>query len=113
MARPDDPPAPGRREEIEPFWLDYQRTCGVQVEGFAAASFGMSTARWLDHLAWQGARERFGDPVPRDMGARMDTELALIHELDYDGYFLTMYEIVRFCREQGILCQGRGSAANS
>jgi error-prone DNA polymerase len=75
--------------------------------------FGMSTARWLDHLAWQGARERFGDPVPRDMGARMDTELALIHELDYDGYFLTMFEIVRFCREQGILCQGRGSAANS
>ncbi|MBK7188840.1 MAG: error-prone DNA polymerase [bacterium] len=75
--------------------------------------FGMSTARWLDHLAWQGARGRFGDPVPRDMGARMDTELALIHELDYDGYFLTMYEIVRFCREQGILCQGRGSAANS
>jgi error-prone DNA polymerase len=75
--------------------------------------FGMSTARWLDHIAHQGARERFGDPVPRDMGARLATELALIHELDYDGYFLTMYEIVRFCREQDILCQGRGSAANS
>ena len=75
--------------------------------------FGMSTARWLDHLAHQGARERFGDPVPPDMGARLAKELALIHELDYDGYFLTMYEIVRFCREQGILCQGRGSAANS
>jgi len=75
--------------------------------------FGMSTEHRLDQLARQGARERFGDPVPHDMGARMDSELALIHELDYGGYFLTMYEIVRFCREQGILCQGRGSAANS
>jgi uncharacterized protein YhfF len=50
MARPDDPPAPGRKEEIEPFWLDYQRTCGVQVEGFAAASFG-STRALADELA--------------------------------------------------------------
>jgi error-prone DNA polymerase len=40
-------------------------------------------------------------------------ELALIEELDYCGYFLTMWEIVRFCREHKILCQGRGSAANS
>jgi len=75
--------------------------------------FGMTTAGWLEHLARQGARERFGTPVPPDMAARLDAELALIHELDYDGYFLTMHEIVRFCREQGILCQGRGSAANS
>jgi error-prone DNA polymerase len=75
--------------------------------------FGLTTAGWLEHLARQGARERFGTPVPPDMAARLDTELALIHELDYDGYFLTMHEIVRFCREQGILCQGRGSAANS
>src|SRR4030095_10324844 len=44
---------------------------------------------------------------------QVDKELALIDDLDYGGYFLTMWEIVRFCREQGILCQGRGSAANS
>ncbi|MBM4130999.1 PHP domain-containing protein, partial [bacterium] len=75
--------------------------------------FGMTTAGWLEHLARQGARERFGTPVPPDMAARLEAELALIHDLDYDGYFLTMHEIVRFCREQGILCQGRGSAANS
>ena len=43
----------------------------------------------------------------------MTRELALIDELDYCGYFLTMWEIVRFCKEKGILCQGRGSAANS
>ena len=47
------------------------------------------------------------------MTRQLDKELALIDELDYCGYFLTMWEIVRFCREQGILCQGRGSAANS
>ncbi|HPF69855.1 MAG TPA: PHP domain-containing protein, partial [Candidatus Krumholzibacteria bacterium] len=75
--------------------------------------FGMSEARWLDALVTKGARERFGQPVPADMAERIARELALIHELDYEGYFLTMAEIVRFCGEQGILCQGRGSAANS
>jgi len=74
---------------------------------------GMTTGRWLEHLAWQGARARFGDPVPEPLRRRIRQELDLIHELDYDGYFLTMWEIVRFCRETDILCQGRGSAANS
>lgn len=75
--------------------------------------FGMSEARWLDQLVQKGARDRFGTPVPNDMAQRIARELELIHELDYEGYFLTMAEIVRFCREQGIVCQGRGSAANS
>ena len=44
---------------------------------------------------------------------QIDKELRLIEELDYGGYFLTMHEIVTFCRARGILCQGRGSAANS
>ena len=62
----------------------------------------------------EGARERYGGDDPAD-GARASStrSSALIDELDYGGYFLTMWEIVRFCREQGILCQGRGSAANS
>ena len=47
------------------------------------------------------------------MTKQLETELALIEELDYGGYFLTMWEIVCFCRSEGILCQGRGSAANS
>ena len=51
--------------------------------------------------------------VPLDVVRQVETELALVAELDYDGYFLTMWEIVQFCRREGILCQGRGSAANS
>jgi DNA polymerase III alpha subunit len=47
------------------------------------------------------------------LAAQLTRELALIDELDYCGYFLTMWGIVRFCKEKGILCQGRGSAANS
>jgi len=75
--------------------------------------FGMTTATWLDRLVRRGARDRFGASVPEDLKKRIARELELIHELDYDGYFLTMYEIVRFCRDEGIICQGRGSAANS
>ena len=52
-------------------------------------------------------------PCPPAVARQLGTELAVIEELDYCGYFLTMYEIVRFCRAQRILCQGRGSAANS
>jgi len=75
--------------------------------------FGMTTATWLDRLVRRGARDRFGDTVPDDLRQRIARELELIHELDYEGYFLTMYEIVGFCRDEGIICQGRGSAANS
>lgn len=73
---------------------------------------GMSSSAWLRHVAYQGARKRYGD-VPAKIVERLDTELRLIEEMDYGGYFLTMYEIVEFCRTRGILCQGRGSAANS
>ncbi len=74
---------------------------------------GMTTGGWLERLTHRGARRRFGDPVPDTLRARIRRELDLIHDLEYDGYFLTMWEIVRFCRREGILCQGRGSAANS
>ncbi len=74
---------------------------------------GKTSSQWLCELTFAGARERYGGDIPRDVGAQLERELALIDELDYCGYFLTMYEIVRFCRSRGILCQGRGSAANS
>ncbi|GAB6061343.1 error-prone DNA polymerase [Deferrisoma palaeochoriense] len=74
---------------------------------------GTTTGDLLRRLTWEGARERFGGRVPPRVAEQIDRELALIDELDYAGYFLTMWEIVRFCRERGILCQGRGSAANS
>ncbi|MDR7418858.1 MAG: error-prone DNA polymerase [Armatimonadota bacterium] len=74
---------------------------------------GKTSSQWLRDLTLAGARERYGGSIPADVAAQVERELALIDELDYCGYFLTMYEIVQFCRSRGILCQGRGSAANS
>jgi error-prone DNA polymerase len=74
---------------------------------------GTSSSEWLRRLTLDGARERYGREIPPDVVQQLDRELSLVGELDYGGYFLTMHEIVRFCRERGILCQGRGSAANS
>jgi error-prone DNA polymerase len=79
---------------------------------------GSSAFAHLRHLTFEGAqerypRERFPGGVPPETTAQLEKELGIIHELEYEGYFLTMHEIVRFCRAQNILCQGRGSAANS
>lgn len=74
---------------------------------------GRTSSDWLRELTFEGARWRNDGTVTDDMRAQLEKELDLIDELDYCGYFLTMYEIVRFCRENNILCQGRGSAANS
>jgi len=74
---------------------------------------GSSSAQWLRQLCLQGARKRYGGTIPGDVEAQLERELKVIGELDYCGYFLTMWEIVSFCRQEGILCQGRGSAANS
>ncbi|MCP4574101.1 MAG: DNA polymerase III subunit alpha [bacterium] len=108
----DDPAALARTEEVAvrcTFSLDQLRY-RYPAEHLP---YGMSEARWLDHLVKVGAKDRFGAKVPGDLQSRIDRELVLIHDLDYEGYFLTMYEIVRFCRQEGIVCQGRGSAANS
>ena len=67
----------------------------------------------LARLAWEGARERYPDGLPDKVRGLVEYELALIAELAYAPYFLTVRDIVRFARSQGILCQGRGSAANS
>ncbi len=74
---------------------------------------GRSTASWLRELTFAGAARRYGGALPEAVRLQVERELALIDELDYCGYFLTMWEIVEFCRAEGILCQGRGSAANS
>lgn len=77
---------------------------------------GHTEATWLRHLTEEGARRRYG---PRDAErqtgayAMIEHELAVIERLGFPGYFLIVHEIVDFCRRQGILCQGRGSAANS
>jgi error-prone DNA polymerase len=74
---------------------------------------GKTSSAWLRHLVMVGAHSRYGSRVSQSVLDQIDKELALIDELDYGGYFLTMYEIVAFCRRENILCQGRGSAANS
>jgi error-prone DNA polymerase len=74
---------------------------------------GMSVAQWLREKTYEGAQRRYHGAIPDDVRAQLEKELGLISDLDYGGYFLTMWEIVQFCRQQKILCQGRGSAANS
>jgi error-prone DNA polymerase len=74
---------------------------------------GRTSAQRLRALTLEGARRRYGQGPPEAVLRQLSRELQLIEELDYCGYFLTMWEIVEFCRRQGILCQGRGSAANS
>ena len=70
-------------------------------------------AAHLRQLTEAGARERWPQGVPRHAAELIEKELALIAELGYEYFFLTVYDIVRFARGRGILCQGRGSAANS
>ena len=67
----------------------------------------------LAHLTYDGAAKRYPHGIPAKVHANLEHELTLIAQLQYAPYFLTVYDIVRFARSQGILCQGRGSAANS
>ncbi len=87
---------------------------------------GSTSGQHLRALTYEGAAWRYAseprgeqvplggaNDIPSTVRRQLDAELALIEELDYPGYFLTMYEIVSYCRRRDIMCQGRGSAANS
>ena len=74
---------------------------------------GKTAMQHLTDLAWAGATWRYPDGVPQKVVDLLNKELALIEELKYPNYFLTVHDIVQWARSQGILCQGRGSAANS
>ena len=74
---------------------------------------GRTPLEELTYLAWKGAREIFGKPLPEKTVRAIKHELAFIEEMNYASYFLTVYDIVGYARSQNILCQGRGSAANS
>ncbi|UCE30500.1 MAG: error-prone DNA polymerase, partial [Burkholderiales bacterium] len=74
---------------------------------------GHTPASWLRALTYEGAKLRFPDGMPDKVRDQVEHELALIAELRYEPYFLTVADIVHFARSRGILCQGRGSAANS
>src|SRR5438477_10432080 len=94
---------------------------------------GFTPQQWLTELAWRGAREKFGtdrtagvspanaagtaavpqDGIPDNIRERIEHELKLIEQLNFARYFLTVHDIMNFAKSRGILCQGRGSAANS
>jgi error-prone DNA polymerase len=74
---------------------------------------GHTATSWLRQLTEGGLHWRWPDGVPSRARQLAEKELALIAELGYESYFLTVHDIVRFARRQEILCQGRGSAANS
>ncbi|MCA9293160.1 MAG: error-prone DNA polymerase [Phycisphaerales bacterium] len=74
---------------------------------------GMTPFGYLKACVDTGSRRRYPDGVPTKVSQSLEHELALIKELRYEAYFLTCYDIVNFARSHGILCQGRGGAANS
>ncbi len=74
---------------------------------------GETPGSYLRHLSEQGMRRRWPEGVPQKVVELVEHELELIADLNYEPYFLTVHDIVTYARAQGILCQGRGSAANS
>ncbi len=74
---------------------------------------GKTAQEHLADLAWAGAKRRYPQGVPEDVTANIQEELRIIESLDYARYFLTVHDVVAFARAEKILCQGRGSAANS
>ncbi len=86
--------------------IDYSYPTGTVAEGHDPDS-------WLRELTLRGARARYAGEIPTKVKDQLVHEFAIIEELGYAGYFLTMKEVVDFCRAREILCQGRGSAANS
>ena len=74
---------------------------------------GLAPMEHLRNLAWQGAGQRYPGGVSPKVVAQLEHELELIDELRFAQYFLTVHDLVNFARDRGILCQGRGAAANS
>jgi error-prone DNA polymerase len=106
------PDAVARTQEITDrctFSLDelcYQYPHEVRIRGLTAQ-------QTLEQRTWEGAAVCYPDGAPEKIARQLRHELDLIADLDYAPYFLTVDSIVRFARSEGILCQGRGSAANS
>jgi len=121
-------------EEMARLFRDYPDTIARTVQIANACQFdlgklrneypdepvppGKTPQQHLEDLTWIGAERRYPkshypDGIPPDVVRRLNEELALIAKLDYARYFLTVHDVVAYARSQGILCQGRGSAANS
>ncbi len=99
--------------------LEVARRCSFSLDEIAyqypleTVPAGQTPAEALAGLTWQGAQTRYPDGMPHTVRQQVLHELAIISDLKYEMYFLTVHDIVRFAREEKILCQGRGSAANS
>ena len=108
----DYPEAVGRTQEI----VD---RCCFSLKEIAYAypdepvPIGLTADEHLVNLTREGAVKRYPDGIPSHVRDTLKKELRIIRQLDYARYFLTVHDIVRHAREEGILCQGRGSAANS
>jgi error-prone DNA polymerase len=74
---------------------------------------GIRPMEFLKQLVWEGAKKRYPNEVPSKIAGMIEHELQLIEELHYEAYFITVWDLVRYARSRNILCQGRGSAANS
>lgn len=108
----DDPDAVARTIEIADrchFQLDELRYEYPE----ALYPLNRSPHDYLAELTWRGAGERYPEGLPGKVRRVIEHELKLIRELQYEPYFLTVWDIVTFARSRDILCQGRGSAANS
>jgi error-prone DNA polymerase len=115
--------------EMARLFADYPHALAATTEIAARCRFSLDELRYeypvdpvadgrtpqeeLVRLTRLGATERYPSGVPAKVEAQIEHELALIHQLGFAPYFLTVHDIVRFARGRGILCQGRGSAANS
>ncbi len=98
-------------ESCERFTLDWMRP---PLPDFGRARGGAPDDHsYLRTLAYEGAHDRWGASLSYDQKRQLDHELALIGKLGFAGFFLVMADAIRFARSRGILCQGRGSAANS
>lgn len=116
-------------EEMRRLFRQYPEAIACTTEIEAACQFSLDSLQYvypeelttegrtpqqeLTHLVWEGAREKFGEEIPEKITEQIRFELEFIERKNYPSYFLTVHDFVRFARSQDILCQGRGSAANS
>ncbi len=108
-----------RPEAIDTAWRFLERASAFSLDELRyeypdeIVPRGVPAMQHLRELVWKGARERYPRGVPPKVARQFEHEFAIINDLAYAPYFLTVQDIVAFARSRGILCQGRGAAANS
>jgi error-prone DNA polymerase len=103
----------GHRPELLERTVAFADRCAFSLDELKYEYPVEGNAELLRRLVEENAAKRWPEGMPAKVRGLIEHELALIRELDYERYFLTVHELVTFARSQGILCQGRGSAANS